>query len=162
MADNTYFVSVLASVAGASKRHLTIWNGTAAQDLRILAVQASGAPTAAVTGQIIPLYVTRITTQPTGGSAITPSKAVAGNPNVPGTIECLTGATGGAAEEASPFGVGSVSGEETASLGESVLYKMELNGAQPVTLGPGSGLVVKQGALASAGAINVVVQASVR
>lgn len=162
MADNTYFVAALNSTAGADKRHLTIWNGTAAQNLRILLVQASGAPTAAVTGQVIPLYATRITTQPTGGTSLTPSKADAGNPNVPGTIECKTGATGGAAEESSPFGVGTVSGEETASLCESVLYQYALNGGQPVTLAPGTGMVVKQNALASAGAINVVVQVSVR
>ena len=110
----------------------------------------------------MPLYVARITTQPTGGSTLTPSKAVASSPNVPATVECLTGATGGAAEEASPFGVGTVSGEETASLSESVLYQMMLNGAEPVTLGPGTGLVVKQGSLASAGAISIVVQVSVR
>lgn len=162
MADNTYFVSALASAAGANKRHLTIWNGTAAQNLRILLVQAAGAPAAAVTGLVIPLYCARITTIPTGGSLVTPSKAVNANPNVPGTIECRTGATGGATEEASAFGVGAVSGEETAAAVESVLYQMVLNGAQPVTLEPGSGMVVKQGALASAGNINVVVCVSVR
>lgn len=162
MADNTYFVGVKESAVAAGKRHLTIWNGTAAQELRILLVQATGAPTAAVSGLVVPLYCARVTTQPTGGSALTPSKAVASNPNVPATVECLTGASGGAAEEASPFGVGTVSGEETASLGESVLYQMTLNGAQPVTLAPGTGLVVRQGTLASAGAISVVVQVSVR
>lgn len=162
MADNTYYVGVKESAAGAGKRHLTIWNGTAAQDLRVLLVQASGAPVATVTGQVIPLYCARITTQPTGGSALTPIKAVESNPNVPGTIQCLTGANGGAAEESSPFGVGTVSGEESASLAESVLYQMMLNGAQPVTLSPGTGMVVRQGTLASAGAINVLVCISVR
>lgn len=162
MADNTYFVGVKESAVAANKRHLTIWNGTAAQDLRVLWVQASGSPTGAVTGLVVPLYVCRITTQPTGGTTLTPAKAVASNPSVPGTIQCLTGATGGAAEEASPFGVGTVSGEETASLCESVLYQMMLNGSQPVTLAPGTGLVVKQGTLASAGAISIVVQVSVR
>ena len=162
MADKTYFVGVKESAVAANKRHLTIWNGTAAQELRVLWVQATGAPTAAVAGLVVPLYVARITTQPTGGSTLTPSKAVASSPNVPATVECLTGATGGAAEEASPFGVGTVSGEETGSLSESVLYQMMLNGAEPVTLGPGTGLVVKQGSLASAGAISIVVQVSVR
>jgi hypothetical protein len=162
MADNTYFVSALGSAAGANKRHLTIWNGTAGQELRILSVQAAGAPAATATGQVIPLYCSRITTQPTGGSDVTPVKAVASNPNVPATIECKTGATGGAAEEPSAFGVGTVSGEETASLSESVLYSMVLNGAQPVTLAPGTGMVVKQNALASAGALNLVVCVSVR
>lgn len=160
--DNTYFVSVKQSTAGADKRHLTIWNGTSNQDLRVLLVQAASAPTAAVTGLVIPLEAKRITSQPTGGSALTPSKAVASNPNVPASIECLAGATGGAVEEASAFGVGTVSGEETAAAATSVLYQMTLNGAQPVTLGPGSGMLVKQGSLASAGAINVVVIVSVR
>jgi hypothetical protein len=163
MANQTYYATVLNSAPAANKVHYALWNGTAAQVLRIGLIQASGAPAAAVTGMVVPLYAKRITSAPTGGTAVVLSKARTNNTNVPGTIVSVTAPTGGAAEEAtSPFAIGTVSAEETASLCESVLYEYSLNGQQAFTLDPGEGLIVRQNAMAStAGAINVLVSVTV-
>lgn len=155
MAEPTYYAGVLNSAAAANKRHLCIWNGHASVVVRVYNIIASGAPTGTVTGQVIPLYVSRISSQPTGGSAATITKADTDNPNVPASIAVTTGDTGGAAE-VGPIGCGTVSGEETSSASGDVLFDAPIDGSQPFVLRPGEGLVVKQNALASAGAINIV------
>ena len=96
MAQPTYYASVTASTAGANKRHLTIWNGHASVIVRVYSIKAAGAPVSTVNGQVIPLYVARITSAPTGGSVATVVKADTNNPNVPGTIAVTTGDTCGA------------------------------------------------------------------
>lgn len=155
MAEPTYYASVVASSVSANKRHLSIWNGHASLVVRVYDIKAAGAPTGASAGQVVPLTVFRISSAPTGGSAATITKADALNANVPGTITATTGDTGGAAEVGA-VGCGVVSGEETASGPGDALFTAPVDGSQPLVLRPGEGLVVKQGALASAGAITVV------
>lgn len=158
--DATYYVSVRESAAGANKRHLTIWNGHASLVLRVYQVRAAGAPTAAVTGLVVPLYVARITSAPTGGSAATIEKADSANANVPGTITAITGATGGATEGGT-VGVGTVSGEETSSAMGDDLFTSPIDGSQPLLLRPSEGIVIRQGTLASAGNISIVARVGV-
>lgn len=159
MALETHFVSASASAAGANKRHLALFNAAGSgKVIKVFRVQAAGAPAAAVTGLTIALYCTRITSAPTGGTGATISKTDTINAPLPAQITATLAATGGAAEEASFIGCGVVSGEETASANETLLYAAAVNGAQPLTLREGEGVVVKQQALASAGAINVVIQ----
>lgn len=155
MAEPTYYIGILASVAGANKRHLAFWNGHASLVARVYDIKASGAPTATVTGQVIPLYVARISTAPTGGTPVPFTKADSQNPNVPASIEAVAAPTGGAAEDGL-LGCGVVSGEETSSACSDTLLWSPLDGSQPLVLRPGEGFVVRQGALASAGAISVV------
>jgi len=155
MAEPTYYASVTASTAGANKRHLTLWNGHASVVVRVYRIIAAGAPTAAVTGLVIPLTVSRISSAPTGGSAGTLVKSDSDNPNVPASITVTTGDTGGAVE-VGPVGCGVVSGEETSAAGGGVLFDAPIDGSQPLVLRPGEGLVVRQGALASAGAVTIV------
>ena len=151
--DPTYYLSVNASAAGANKRHLTIWNGST-QMVRVYAIHAAGAPTAAVAGLVIPLYAARISTAPTGGSAATSVKAATANPNLPGALTVTTGDTGGATE-VGPVGAAVASGEETASAnGEDLLR--DIKGTQPLSLAQNEGVVVRQGALASAGNVTIV------
>lgn len=158
MALDTYFVSANASGAAANKRHLCLFNASGSgKIIKLFRISAAGSPTLAVTGQTIALYATRITSAPTGGSNATIVRADTTNPALPAQITAMLQATGGAAEEASYFGCGVVSGEETASANESVIYQAAVNGAQPLTLREGEGIVVKQGSLASAGAATVVV-----
>jgi hypothetical protein len=158
VAELTYYAGAIASVAGANKRHLCLFNASGSgKKVKVYRVAAAGAPTAAVTGLVIPLYTARITAAPTGGSAGSIAKADTTDANVPAQITTTLAATGGATEEAVPFGVGVVSGEETSAANEAVLYQSVLNGAKTMTLAEGQGIVVKQGALASAGAITIVV-----
>ncbi len=155
MAEPTYYASVVASVTGANKRHLTLWNGHASIVVRVYDIHAATASTAAVTGLVIPLTVFRISAAPTGGSAAVLTKADTQNPNVPATITITTNDTGGATE-VGPIGCGVVSGEETAAMVSDILFSSPLDGSQPLVLRPGEGFVVRQGALASAGALTIV------
>jgi hypothetical protein len=161
MANQTYYATVLASTPAANRVHLALWNGTTASVLRIGLIQAAGAPTSAVTGLVVPLYVQRITTIPTSGTDITITKARTSNANVPASIVCKTNSTGGSELAGSPVGIGTVNADETASLAESVLYRYLLNGEQPLTLDPSQGIVVRQNGLASSGAINVMLSITV-
>jgi hypothetical protein len=155
MAEPTYYASVVASVVGANKRHLTIWNGHASIVVRVYNIRASGAPTATATGLVVPLTVFRISSAPTGGSNAVVVKADSDNANVPASITVTTGDTGGAAEVGA-IGCGTVSGEETSAAQGDTIFDSPIDGSQPLVLRPGEGVLVKQGALASAGAISIV------
>lgn len=158
MADATYFFGVL-STAGANKRHLAVLNPAGSgKVMTLFRLKASGAPTAAVTGQTIALTAGRITAL-TGGTAVTAQRAANGDPQAHGltAVAAPTAAT----EDAGFFGCGTVSGEETSSANESMVYDAEIDGSKPMTFQPGEGFLVKQGALASAGAVNIVARVGV-
>lgn len=155
MATYNYGVN---STAGASKRHLAIFNPVGSGvTMTLYRVKAAGAPTAAVTGQVIALTVGRITSV-TGGSAVPAQKALSSDPNSPLTaVNAATGAT----EVSGFFSCGVVSGEETSSANESIVYDSDVDGSDPMTFAEGEGFLVKQGALASAGAINITARLGV-
>ena len=75
-------------------------------------------------------------------------------------MTAVTGATA-ATEDSGFFGCGVVSGEEAIAATESYLYDAEIDGSMPMTFAPGEGFLVKQGTLASAGAINLVARVGV-
>ena len=56
---------------------------------------------------------------------------------------------------------GAVSGEETSAGAGDKIFDSPIDGSQPLTLRPGEGIVIKQGALASAGAISIVARIGV-
>lgn len=162
MAESSWYVGAVASVAGANKHHLTLWNGAGSgKIIKVRQIIASGAPTAAVTGQIIALQAIRISTAPTGGT-VTPSLACAGNEAaLPAQIEARRAPTNSPTEETSPFGIGTVSGEETGAPFRASIYEYSIDGSKPVELAAGQGLTVKQGALASAGATSILIMFTV-
>lgn len=158
MAEATYFYGVKESAAGASKRHMAVFNPVGSgKTMTLYRVKASGAPTAAVTGQTIALTVGRVTSI-TAGTNIAQQNAVSTDA-APGmtAVSLPTAAT----ESAGFFGCGTVSGEETSSANESILYDAEIDGSKPMTFAAGEGFLVKQGTLASAGAINLVARVGV-
>lgn len=159
MAEPTFFASVLASAAGANKVHLSLHNA-GASTIRVHRVLVGANPQAAVTGLVIPLKVARfVAAAPATGSALSPlpTGSTLGVVDVlPGTITARTAPTAPGGIQI-PFGVGAISGEETASLGQQVLYQHQITGTKAVELTNGQGLVVQQAALASAGAVDVVV-----
>jgi hypothetical protein len=157
LAEPSYYTGVLASTAAASKRHLALFNAAGSgRIVKVYSIVAAPAPTAAVTGLVVVLHALRITTVPTGGSGLTFGKSdTVEDSTLPAQITAMTGATGGAAESGPPFGVATVSGEETQSGASADLYRVD--GLKPIVLREGEGMLIKQGALASAGAINTTV-----
>ena len=156
--EATYFTSVIASVAGANKRHLTIWNGAGSgKTLKLYKIVATGWPTAAVTGQVVALYSARITTQPTGGTTRTILQASNADAAAPAQVAAMAAPTNAPTEEAQIFGLGTVSGEETASAIRCPIYEFSIDGLRPIECVQGQGVIVKQGALAAAGAVTVSV-----
>ena len=161
MADKTFFVSTATpSVAGANKAHLTLWNNATGKIIKVYKITACGSPTVAVTGLVIPLIAQRIlNVAPTGGTALTPKPAgtTAGVWDaLPSGITAATGSTVlSANEEGVAFGIGEVSGEEAIAPYKCVLYEYLSDWTKPVELAVGQGMMVKQGALASAGAVSI-------
>jgi hypothetical protein len=156
MAETTYYASVRESVAGANKRHLAVFNAVGSNKvMRVYRIVAAGTPTAAVAGLKISLAALRLTSAPTGGSALTFAKARTVSANVPSQVTVAAATTGGAVE-AIAFGLGVVSGEETASDNESVIYEAPIDGSEAIELVEGEGFEVRQLTLAAAGAVSIV------
>ena len=127
--------------------------------MKVQRVWASPSPTAAVTGMVVPMRLLKITAAPTGGTALNPAwlKASAADAALPAGVTVTVAATGGATEVPPAFGVGTCSGEETQGGAGAVLYDYEIDGSKPVEIAAGEGFLVKQNALASAGAVSVAV-----
>jgi hypothetical protein len=165
VADATYDVSAVASASVASKRHLAVFNGTgSAKVMRILDVWAAPAPTAAVTGGVIPLTVFRLLppgptfTAPIGTDAPI-AKADTTDPNPPTAVKGYANATTVTGEDTVAFGAAGVSGEETATVAaRAELYEFSITGAAPLTCREGQGIVVKQGAFAPAGNVTIGIE----
>lgn len=155
MAD-TYYASVRESATAADKRHMGVFNaagsGKTLVVYRITAIGSSGTP---VAGLIVPLAALRLTAAPTGGAPTTFAKAKPSNPDVPAEITVGAAVTGGTLEGIA-FGIGVVSGEETSSAQESVIYEAPIDGSQQVECPEGTGFAVVQFALASAGTVSMV------
>jgi hypothetical protein len=160
MAEATHHTAVADSAAGASKKHLVVWNGSGSGvTLKVQKITAAPSPTAAVTGLVIPLRVHKITAAPTGGSAVSPAwlKAAAGDNAMPAQVTVTAGATGGATESGPAFGFGTCSGEETQGGAGAVIYDYEIDGSKPVEIAQNEGFVIRQNALPSAGGVSVAV-----
>lgn len=152
---DTYYATVVESVAGSQKRHLAVWNGsTSGKRMTVYRIIAIPSPTAAVTGLIVPLAAIRLLTKPTTGTALGWAKADPANAAPPAAIEVAGNVTGGTFE-AVAFGLGAVSGEETAASQESVVYEAPIDGSQAVVFPPDSGFEVRQLTIASAGAVSI-------
>jgi hypothetical protein len=160
MAD-TYYTSVRESAAGANKRHLSVFNAAGSgKTMVVYRIVAMGSPTATVTGMVIPLAAIRILAVPTDGSTLGPpqfAKAVTTSDDVPSQVTARTNATTPTAGNLEPiaFGLGVVSGEETSSANESVIYEAPIDGSQQVTFAEGTGFEVRQLTLASAGNVSI-------
>lgn len=158
MAEQTYFTSVIASVAGANKHHLTIWNGAGSgKTLKIYKIAAVPWPTAAVTGLQITLLAARISTQPTGGTTKSIGEAADADPAIPSQVVAMAAPTNALTLVAPEFGCGTVSGEETVASTRSAVYEFSIDGMKPVDVAPGLGITVRQGALAAAGAVSILI-----
>lgn len=166
MAD-TYYVGFRESTAGANKRHAAVYNGAGSGKVMVVfRIVAIPSPTATVTGQVIPLVAVRLTSAPTGGTPGAFAKAVPADitggrlatPDVPAQVTAVFNHTGGSIEggaSAVAFGAAAVSGEETASTQESIMYEAPIDGSEQVHCPEGWGFEIRQLSLASAGAVSI-------
>mgnify|MGYP001577008280 CR=1 FL=1 len=157
MAEATYFVGVTSSTIGANKHHLTLMNsGGSGRLMRIYKITACGAPTAAVTGWKVPLHAFRMSTQPTGGTSLTLYNAATGQGVVAATTAIgMTVPSNALTIENSPFGVGSVSGEETGASESVNIYEFAITGMRPIEVASGSGVTIRQGVGTGSGALSI-------
>ena len=160
----TYYASVRESTAAANKRHLGVFNASGSgKVLVVYRIVAIGSPTAVVVGMIIPLAAIRLTAAPTTGTVSSFAKAWPANitggrpatPNPPAQVTVFTNHTDGTVEPIA-FGGGVVSGEETSSANESVVYEAPIDGSEQVACPEGWGFEVRQLTLPSAGAVGIV------
>jgi hypothetical protein len=155
MAFDTYNVACRENVPGASKRHLAVWNGSSTHMVVVTLIRAVEASTAAAVGLKIAFGATRLTSIPTGGSALGWSKADTQQANMPVEIIALKENTAGSV---SPdfFGACSLNPEETVAAADGIIYSAPLDMSRPLTLRQNEGFEVRQGALAGAGAVSFV------
>lgn len=164
---DTYYVGFRESAAGANKRHGAVFNATGSgKVLVVYRIVAIPSPTAAVTGLIVPLVAIRLTGAPAGGTGVAFAKACPADitggriatPDLPAQVTAMIGHTSGTIEggaSAVAFGAGAVSGEETASTNESIIYEAPIDGSEQVMCPEGWGFEIRQLTLASAGAVTI-------
>jgi hypothetical protein len=166
MAD-TYYVGWKESVAGANKRHGAVFNASGSgKVLVVYRIVAIPSPTAVVTGMVVPLVAVRLTGAPSGGVNQPIVKACPANipggraatPDLPAQVTALFNHTAGTIEggaSAVAFGAGAVSGEETTSSNESIIYEAPIDGSEQVMCPEGWGFEIRQLTLPSAGAVSI-------
>lgn len=161
------FASVASTVTAALKNHLGLFNGNGSGlVLEVWRIEVNPHQTGAVVGIAVPFVVARTTA---GGTVTTPAvlrKFDLGEDPLPAQI------TAGLAYSAQPTVTANselaqlpVNPEETVGHGnKSPLFQAEPEkGLPPITVAQGAGVVIQQGAVASAvGAVSVFVYFKVR
>lgn len=152
----TYFASVRESALAANKRHMSVFNAAGSGVTPVIyKIRAAGTPTGTVAGQTAALAALRLTAAPTGGTVTSFAKAKPGGPDLPPEVTVREAHTAGTVE-AIAFGLGAVSGEETASAQGDTLYEAPIDGSEIIEIPEGFGFEVRQLSLASAGAVSIV------
>ena len=162
LVDMPSFVIVLTgSTVGADKNHLTLFNGSSRR-IRIRKIEASANITAAITGATIMLTVQGINTPaPTGGTDITSTiRPLSTN------FESLPS---GIVARSAPTTVSIVANynliipkplhveEAVTTVGDYIQLFNKDNEASSIQLANNEGIVIRQGSLAGAGAINLAI-----
>ena len=155
----SYVATVINSVVGASKNHLTFVNNSN-RIIRIRKIKVVANITATITGAIIMISVEGLTTAfPTGGTDITPRKMNTNFETLPTGIEIKAAPTANVNIVSNyVLDIGAIGVEEavtTNNLNLELLKKE--NEFSSLILNNGQGIVVKQGALAGAGNINILI-----
>lgn len=151
-----YFASVITTATAANKDYLTIFNGSASSTIKVLVVQLAPTPTAAVVG--IAATVTISFTSDAGAACtlVPVVKIDSINPNVPTGIVAGTNCTTDATVTQNIIGCG-VDTEETRTQTVAICYS-SLLGRQAITLRPGQGIMIRNSAMPSVGAVGVYVE----
>jgi hypothetical protein len=147
-----YAVAVSASAVGASKHHLTIWNGSSSY-IRILKVIVAMHSTATVSGYIMQ-YIMQRASVVSGGTALTIVKLDPRDPDLPSGISAVTGATVTLKE--APIAIFALNPEETGSFSH-----IQFDPPKPIVVAPNEGITIQQYATAGVGLFNAVIYFSV-
>lgn len=154
---------VLGSTAGANKWHLGLLNATGTKlVLEIVGVQVVPSDAAAVAGTGTGFTLQRLSALGTG-TAVVVRRLDKLLPAVPTSVTALSNLLSPTAESNPELASLAVNTEETAvtSSGPALWPPHGLE-AEPVVLNPGDGVGVQQGALASAGAVDVYIYFRIR
>jgi hypothetical protein len=159
--DNVYSAVIIASAAGASKNHLSIWNADAALKVDILNVYVTKEATAAATGLIRGHRLFRFTGIHSAGTTPTVRQldTTMGALDADITVRAASSLSAAETEPLAAVGVGE---EETATTaGRLVLFDFRET-ARPITLNQDQGVTVQQDATAGTGLVSVGILFRVR
>lgn len=159
--DNIYVASVVASAAGASKNHLSLYNADATLKVDVLEVYITKETTAAVTGLIRGHRLFRFTTAHSAGAVVAPLQLDTAMSALDADITARSASTIGGAE-ARPLGVIGIGEEETGSGGSKSSLFNHKDYNRPITLNTNEGVVIQQDATAGTGLISAVIVFRVR
>ncbi len=159
--DNVYSAVIVASAAGASKNHLSIYNADASLKVDILTVYVTKETTAAVTGLIRGHRLFRFTTAHTGGTTPTVRRLDTGMSALDADVTVRAASTIGGAE-AEPLAAVGVGEEETATTGGRLILFDHRETNRPITLNQNEGVSVQQDATAGTGLVSVGILFRVR
>jgi hypothetical protein len=153
----SYVATVIGSAVGANKNHLTFVN-TSNRIIRIRKIKVVANITAAITGAIIMISVEGLQSAfPTGGTDITPRKMNTNYENLPAGIE-IKAAPAANVNIVSNYvlDIGAIGVEEAVTTNNLTLELLKKeNEFSSLILNQNQGIVVKQGSVAGAGAINI-------
>lgn len=155
-----YCFAVVNSAVGANKNHLGVFNAAGSGKVfEVWRVEASPQMGAAVAGLKVTLTLAR-TTAPGVGTAAVVRKFDLTEDNLPAGVGGLHSyGTQPTVTTDSELAAAALNTEETVTaVGKIELFRAEPEyGIPPVTVRPGGGVVVRQGALAGAGNVNVFI-----
>lgn len=153
-----YVAPIVGSSAGANKFHLSLFNGSG-RPIEIYKITAIPHTTAAITGTLVVLSVNRITANGTTSSTATMRKLNTKHADAPASVVAGTAWSANPTEASNPeLCQQAINNEETAAQSPMPLWEADASiGVEPITLHTGQGVVVKQGALAGAGAVSIYI-----
>lgn len=155
----SYVATILNSSVGASKNHVTIVN-TSNRIIRIRKIKVSANITGTINGAIIMISVEGLQTPiPTGGTDITPRKLNTVFEDLPTGIEVKAAPTTNVNIVSNyVLDIGAIGIEEAVTTNNLNLELLKKdNEVSSLILNTNQGIVIKQGTLAGAGALNFLI-----
>ena len=156
---STYIATLISQTTGASRDYLTLFNASGSgKILRIMRVQLSTAPTAAIGAGIAALTGSVVSTAGATCTTVTVQLLDSTNPAVPAQVTANNNCTTDATVTFDVFGCAVITEETTGAFNTGLCYKHEASGQQPITLREGQGLLLKNTALAPTGLISLTIE----
>lgn len=154
--ENIFVATVLASAAGASKNHLSIFNADATIKIDILQAYVTKEMTAAVTGLTRGHRLFRFGTVHSAGAVVTPLQLDTAMGAIDADVTVRSGSTVSGAE-AIPLGAIGVNEEETGSGGGRMQLFDWKDYNRPITLNQNQGVTIQQDSTAGTGLVSCVI-----
>lgn len=155
----TMISAVRDSTLAANKYHLSLFNNAGSLPLEVWTVIVQPSTTAAAVGLLAAFFLMRTTANGTPTAAVTIRRTNTRGLPVPASVISSSAWSVNPTELTAPeLASTTVNTEETAAQAETrPLWEANGCGIDPILLFPGQGLVVKQGGLASAGAVSAFI-----